>query len=175
MNNKWKPATIRSSDITPEAVYVNRRQFMQGAALVAGGALLAACAPKAASTPVPTVAATFTGQQDELGNELTAYEAVTGYNNYYEFTTDKEGVAPMAQGLQDAAVDDRSERAGEQAAHLRHRRINEALPIRRAHLSLALRRSVVDGDSVERLCVEQAVERSRADGRREIRALRLAA
>jgi sulfoxide reductase catalytic subunit YedY len=28
---------------------------------------------------------------------LTSYEAVTGYNNYYEFTTDKEGVAPMSQ------------------------------------------------------------------------------
>ncbi len=97
MNTKWKPEPIRSSDITPEAVYVNRRQFMKGAALAAGGALLAACAPKAASTPVPTVAATFTGQQDELGNALTSYDAVTGYNNYYEFTTDKEGVAPMAQ------------------------------------------------------------------------------
>jgi sulfoxide reductase catalytic subunit YedY len=99
MNNKWKPAPIRSSDITPEAVYVNRRQFMKGAALVAGGALLAACAPKVAPTPVPTVAATFSGQQDELGNALTSYEAVTSYNNYYEFTTDKEGVAPMAQGF----------------------------------------------------------------------------
>ncbi len=99
MNNKWKPAPIRSSDITPEAVYVNRRQFMKGAALVAGGALLAACAPKVAPTPVPTVATTFSGQQDELGNALTSYEAVTSYNNYYEFTTDKEGVAPMAQGF----------------------------------------------------------------------------
>jgi sulfoxide reductase catalytic subunit YedY len=99
MNNKWKPAPIRSSDITPEAVYVNRRQFMKGAALVAGGALLAACAPKVAPTPVPTVAATFSGQQDELGNALTSYDAVTSYNNYYEFTTDKEGVAPMAQGF----------------------------------------------------------------------------
>jgi methionine sulfoxide reductase catalytic subunit len=97
--DKWQSPKIRSSEITPEAVYVNRRQFMQGAALVVGGALLAACAPKAASTPVPTVAATFTGQQDELGNALTPYEAVTGYNNYYEFTTDKEGVASMAQGF----------------------------------------------------------------------------
>jgi methionine sulfoxide reductase catalytic subunit len=97
MSTKWKPEPIRSSDITPEAVYVNRRQFMRGAALVAGGALLAACAPKAAPTPVPSEVATFTGQQDELGNKLTSYEAVTGYNNYYEFTTDKEGVAPMAK------------------------------------------------------------------------------
>jgi sulfoxide reductase catalytic subunit YedY len=31
-----------------------------------------------------------------LGDPLTSYEAVTGYNNYYEFTQDKEGVAELA-------------------------------------------------------------------------------
>jgi len=107
MTTKWKPEPIRSSDITPEAVYVNRRQFMKGAALAAGGALLAACAPQGTSVPataatsattnVPTAAASASKQHDELGDPLTAYAAVTGYNNYYEFTTDKEGVAPMAQ------------------------------------------------------------------------------
>ena len=40
MNKKWESEPIRSSDITPEAVYLNRRQFMTGAALVAGGVLL---------------------------------------------------------------------------------------------------------------------------------------
>ncbi len=98
MSTKWKPGSIRSSDITPEALYLNRRQFMKGAAFVAGGVLLAACAPRiAAATLPPTVAATFTGQKDELGSPLTAYDAVTGYNNYYEFTDDKEGVAPLAK------------------------------------------------------------------------------
>ena len=46
--NKRQFPTIRSSEITPEAVYLNRRQFMKGAAFVAGGALLAACAPQVA-------------------------------------------------------------------------------------------------------------------------------
>ncbi len=162
MNNKWKPEPIRSSDITPEAVYLNRRQFMKGAALVAGGALLAACAPTSRSAdrrvrrPTALAQPVTAGQQDELGDPLTSYEAVTGYNNYYEFTTDKEGVAPMATGFQDAAVDGGSERTGEQAAHLRHRRIDEALPDRRAHLSPALRRRLVDGDSVARLSVESS-------------------
>jgi sulfoxide reductase catalytic subunit YedY len=95
--NKWQSPQIRSSEITPEAVYLNRRQFMKSAAVVTAGALLAACAPKADPAPVPTEVATFTGQADELGGALTSYEAVTGYNNYYEFTTDKEGVAPMSQ------------------------------------------------------------------------------
>jgi sulfoxide reductase catalytic subunit YedY len=95
--NKWQSPKIRSSEITPEAVYLNRRQFMKGAAVVTAGALLAACAPKADPTPIPTEAAALQGQTDELGSALTSYAAVTGYNNYYEFTTDKEGVAPMSQ------------------------------------------------------------------------------
>jgi sulfoxide reductase catalytic subunit YedY len=32
-----------------------------------------------------------------VGDILTAYSAVTGYNNFYEFTTDKEGVAGLAK------------------------------------------------------------------------------
>jgi sulfoxide reductase catalytic subunit YedY len=39
------------------------------------------------------------GSKDELGDALTPEEAVTNYNNYYEFTVDKEGVAPMAQNF----------------------------------------------------------------------------
>ena len=28
---------------------------------------------------------------------LTDFEAITNYNNYYEFSTDKEGVAPRSK------------------------------------------------------------------------------
>ncbi len=100
MSTKWKPEPIRSSDITPEEVYLNRRQFMKSAALVAGGVLLAACAPQIAApapTSAPTQAPATFAQTDELGSPLTSYAAVTGYNNYYEFTDDKEGVAVLAK------------------------------------------------------------------------------
>ncbi len=79
---------------------------MKGAAAVSLGALLAACAPQAASPQssgpqaVPTLDTTpgmTKGDKDELGSALTPFEAVTNYNNYYEFTTDKEGVAPMSK------------------------------------------------------------------------------
>jgi sulfoxide reductase catalytic subunit YedY len=33
---------------------------------------------------------------DELGKPLTSFEAITNYNNFYEFTTSKEGVAGLA-------------------------------------------------------------------------------
>jgi sulfoxide reductase catalytic subunit YedY len=72
---------IRPSEITPKAVYVNRRQ------LVAAGAAssLMALSPRtglantleAAKSPISTT------------ETPTAREYVTGYNNYYEFGTDK--------------------------------------------------------------------------------------
>ncbi|CAG0972373.1 partial Protein-methionine-sulfoxide reductase catalytic subunit MsrP, partial [Anaerolineae bacterium] len=104
--DKWKAQPIRSSEITPEWAYLNRRQFMKGAAAVSVGALLAACAPQASAPQssgpqaVPTLDTTpgiTKGDKDELGSALTPFEAVTNYNNYYEFTTDKEGVAPMSK------------------------------------------------------------------------------
>jgi sulfoxide reductase catalytic subunit YedY len=91
---------------------------MKGAGALAVGALvLAACGtPEAAkSTPVATLAPTvvpgaeggspgpllpvLSGTTDELGAELTPFEAVTNYCNYYEFTTNKEKVAQTAEGF----------------------------------------------------------------------------
>ncbi len=101
---------IPSSEITPEQLFRSRRQFMRGAgAMFAATAMLAACGREAvpsageagageagANAPAPGQVA---GKTDELGDPLTEYKAVTGYNNYYEFTTDKAGVAPLAQNF----------------------------------------------------------------------------
>jgi sulfoxide reductase catalytic subunit YedY len=102
---------IRSSEITPEQIYLSRRRFMKGVgALVAGSLLLAACgsegtvlAPTATSQVNPTTGPTdsifppLTGSADELGQGLTSLEAIANYNNFYEFTTRKESVAERAQ------------------------------------------------------------------------------
>ena len=46
---------IKSSEITPEHVFNNRRQFMKGVGAAAIGAVvLAACAPGTVATPAPT-------------------------------------------------------------------------------------------------------------------------
>ena len=97
MTNLYESVPIRSSEITPKQVYLSRRDFMKAASVVTGAALLTACAPSVADnsqngTPVPTSTAT-----DELGNPVNAYKDITNYNNYYEFTTDKQGVAGLAK------------------------------------------------------------------------------
>ncbi len=98
--SRFKPAPIPSSEITPEAVYrayQGRRRFLKAAGALSAGALLAACAPRAAQTPPPDL--TSAAQTDELGDPLNSYEEIANYNNYYEFTVDKEGVAGMAQNF----------------------------------------------------------------------------
>jgi methionine sulfoxide reductase catalytic subunit len=100
-----KPDKIRSSEITPEHVYRSRRQFMKGVAgLAGGGLLLGACgAPGGAGTsaaPGPTLApGEVSGTADEFGNGLNSFDQITNYNNFYEFTTDKQAVAGMARGF----------------------------------------------------------------------------
>jgi sulfoxide reductase catalytic subunit YedY len=94
---------IPSSQLTPEHIYFSRRQFLQTAGVVGAGALLvSACGTTnkpAAPTPDPASLKT-SKDTDELGDKLTPYSAVTGYNNYYEFSTDKEDVASLAQNFQ---------------------------------------------------------------------------
>lgn len=117
-------AKILPSEITPEHIYLNRRKFMIGAGSVAGALALSACAmpdmPDAGSggaaseadavvaQPLPedipdslTHADPFASQNaDELGDPLNTFQQITNYNNYYEFTTNKEGVAELASDFQ---------------------------------------------------------------------------
>jgi len=111
---------IPSSAITPEHVYLNRRAFMAASAAAAGAVALAACtngaaAPDAvaANTNEPAITALLkpgilpeplanaqpyasTGA-DELGDPLNKFEEIVNYNNFYEFSTNKESVAPEAR------------------------------------------------------------------------------
>ncbi|MEI7769283.1 MAG: protein-methionine-sulfoxide reductase catalytic subunit MsrP [Chloroflexales bacterium] len=92
---------IPSSEITPEHVYLSRRAFMAGAGTLAAGALLTACGVPAA-TPGATPAGPAPAASkatDELGDPLNTYEQITTYNNFYEFSTDKESPARMAASL----------------------------------------------------------------------------
>ncbi|MEN6409176.1 MAG: protein-methionine-sulfoxide reductase catalytic subunit MsrP [Anaerolineaceae bacterium] len=90
--------TPPSSEITPESLYLSRRMFLKTAALAAAASVLAACAPQL--TGEGTASSTQTGlpaYKDERGDPATSYADITHYNNYYEFSTDKEAVADLAK------------------------------------------------------------------------------
>jgi len=78
-----KPADIPSSEITPRALYLNRRQWLAAA----GISVLAAPWAAAAQNPFDT---------DEAPTSL---ENITSYNNFYEFSTDKSEPAELAQNF----------------------------------------------------------------------------
>lgn len=89
---------INSSEITPEHVYFSRRQFMVGVgALVATTIIPASCKGRESGlSPSGTSfcdSAQASKTTDELGAKLTACDGVTNYNNFYEFSLDKEDVA----------------------------------------------------------------------------------
>lgn len=93
---------IRSSEITSEHAYLSRREFIKGAGLVLGGAaLLPACSmlTDEATNMSDDVLPYLGPDMDELGQMVTSYEAVTNYNNFYEFTTTKEDVAKKSKNF----------------------------------------------------------------------------
>jgi sulfoxide reductase catalytic subunit YedY len=110
---------ISSAEITPEHVFLNRRRFMAATGVMAGSVALAACSPatlnrsEAPAASIEPALAVALGQeklpaalayteptasvaQDELGDPLNNFQEIVNYNNYYEFSTNKEVVAKEA-------------------------------------------------------------------------------
>jgi sulfoxide reductase catalytic subunit YedY len=96
-----KAEDIRSSEITPKSLYLNRRKFLAGAAL-AGAAAATGIGLREIVSPSATA---FAGskingiQKSSLSTTetVTPYKDVTNYNNYYEFSTEKDEPAKLAQ------------------------------------------------------------------------------
>jgi sulfoxide reductase catalytic subunit YedY len=98
-----------ASEITPEALYLRRREFMRNAALftatstAVGGSLLWLmrgwrAEPKAAAIATPDLAVS---RHDDFapGESPTPYRDVTTYNNFYEFGLEKSDPAEYAGSL----------------------------------------------------------------------------
>jgi sulfoxide reductase catalytic subunit YedY len=106
-----KPEDIRSSEITDQTTYLNRRLFMRGAILAgsvaATGFLYRQLNPPPAVTEErPEIAGLVKSSSDEavrsafkVNEPLTSFEDITNYNNFYEFSTDKQSVASEARGF----------------------------------------------------------------------------
>jgi sulfoxide reductase catalytic subunit YedY len=102
-----KPDEIKSSEITDKETYLNRRNFMRGAALLASTAATAWLyrelnppppvtrpGEKIADIVKPAPAGGFSTDEAK-----TSFKDITNYNNFYEFSTDKQEVSELAQGF----------------------------------------------------------------------------
>jgi methionine sulfoxide reductase catalytic subunit len=86
-----KSPDLRYSDVTPKQLYINRRGFLAGS--VALGAFSALRGTARGMTLSDVKKTSYNVGKEEV----TPLEAITHYNNFYEFGTDKRDPAENAQ------------------------------------------------------------------------------
>src|SRR5215470_4889957 len=99
-----KSNDIPSSEITPKSSYLNRRKFITAAG-VAGVAALAGSRMTQIFEPRTSVQAgtkldTVKSPLSTTGENLTPYQYITNYNNFYEFGVEKGDPAKNAGRMQ---------------------------------------------------------------------------
>ena len=106
------PNQIPTSEITPPEVYFNRRTLLKlagaAASLVTTGAvyrrLNRAGTAAIEAKPLSDLSIAPARPEDaakgfRTDEPMSTLQQIGNYNNFYEFTTDKEGVAPAASGF----------------------------------------------------------------------------
>jgi len=100
------PAEPHASEITPEALYLRRREFLKNAALFVGastalGGGLVALTRRSRPIDVVEGGALVVASRQELagGEPSTPFEDVATYNNFYEFGVEKADPARNAHTL----------------------------------------------------------------------------
>ena len=109
---------ISENETTSEHIYKSRRNFIRGAGAIAAAATLSACRPARPGSKTETLVppenlpATNLGDDaaaeaapavkqyvDELGNPANSFDEIISYNNFYEFTTNKEQVRSASRNF----------------------------------------------------------------------------
>ena len=162
---------IPDREITPREVYFNRRTFLRAGLLTATAAGTALAYRKLNTvaldvTELPAISRLITAPHADgfwVDEALTPRASILHYNNFYEFSTDKDGVASAAAGFK---TDGWQVAVGGLVRKPRVFDLDDLRrlqPARRARLPHALRRGVVDGDPVGRLFAVEAARGGRAD------------
>ncbi|MBI3006233.1 MAG: protein-methionine-sulfoxide reductase catalytic subunit MsrP [Ignavibacteriales bacterium] len=79
---------IKSSEITPEHLYYNRREWIRMASVAMGGMAVGSIMSENALALTQDYKPKAKGPYD-TDEKLNSYKDITTYNNYYEFGTDK--------------------------------------------------------------------------------------
>ena len=89
--------TLTHNDITPQEIFDKRRNFLKlgAASAIASSTVVELMAKE----KLPLSNLKFTKDPNIEGLELNTFEQITSYNNFYEFTTSKEGVKDLAKDM----------------------------------------------------------------------------
>jgi len=99
-----KPSDIRPSEITPEGTYLNRRNFLRAGLVAATTGATALAYRYFNPTPLPPVEVRDISNVEmpksfSTDEKPNTFDEITGYNNYYEFGTNKSDPSRAAQRL----------------------------------------------------------------------------
>ena len=133
-----RPDDLPSREITDQGLFWSRRSFL---ATVGGAALVAMPGER-----LEALARRFGDPEDKL----TPWDAVTGYNNFYEFGTSKDDPARNAKDFKTAPLEREGRRRGGQACHVFLRRPPQGIQPGREGVPAPLCGRLVDGGAVER-------------------------
>lgn len=88
---------IKENEVTDERLFNKRRDFIKlgAASIVSTGAIVELLAKEEKIIPDLN----FTPSKNPNNLKLNTYEQITSYNNFYEFTTSKEGVKPLSKNF----------------------------------------------------------------------------
>jgi sulfoxide reductase catalytic subunit YedY len=88
---------INESEVTPKEIFDKRRDFLKlgAASLISSGSILELLAKE--NLPIKNLDYQVDKNLQDL--KLNTYDQITSYNNFYEFTTSKEGVKPLSKTL----------------------------------------------------------------------------
>lgn len=95
---------IKSSEITDEQTYLNRRNFIR-ASLLTGTTVATGLGyrffnpPPAKEVKTAKIKDVIKTNPENLPDEPTSFEDITNYNNFYEFSTSKDEVASAAENF----------------------------------------------------------------------------
>ncbi len=169
-----------SGDITPQAVYAQRRDWLKHMAAGAAGLSMAAWASREAMAQTPSDVvvrpgklAPLTGAVSRVSGantmeKITTYADASSYNNFYEFGTDKSDPAKYAHTLQIKPWTVEVEGLVKKPGRFRPRRLAQTQPHGRAHLPLALCGRLVNGYSVGGLLAGRTHQTCGAFGQRQV-------
>jgi sulfoxide reductase catalytic subunit YedY len=98
---RYRPPNIPASEITPEPVYRARREFLAGALALGAGSLLSgdAAAQMVMNVSVVDKLQYKPNPRFSTDEPRNSFEEVAGYNNFYEFGTDKADPARNARNF----------------------------------------------------------------------------